>query len=79
LLFIEIIAKAIHCSLDEPPPPLVVYAPTIAAAIALTVTVIIAVTNAVVTVVVAISTAVAAEGNDNGGIITSLGWLWVVA
>jgi hypothetical protein len=51
----------------------------IATAIAATITTIVTVTNGVVTVIIAISNAAAANDNGNGGIVTWLGWLWVVS
>jgi hypothetical protein len=57
----------------------VVNAAAVTTTAAAAVTAIAAVANTIVTVIVAISTAVAANDIGNGGIVTLMGWLWVVA
>jgi hypothetical protein len=57
----------------------IINAPAVATTVAANITAVLIVTNAVVTVIVAISTAVTADDNGNGSIVTLLGWLWVVA
>jgi hypothetical protein len=57
----------------------VVNAAAIATAIAAAITAVVAVTNAIVAVILVISTAITTDDNSNGGIVTWLGWLWIVA